>query len=449
MKEIVRKFLNSIYFIILINGLGLIFWYTKQPIYSYISYLLAFILVIIFNARRIVVVSLILNGLIGYRVVSTPEFEKLYKTNLIVFTTLTIICVAIVTYDLFFRRKVKLNLKNKIFLGWVVLAVGNLLSIVNATKNTLLMIVMGFLQIIAFLIIFIFIDHLKDETSDDYFSQSAIITGISITIQIFIHLLKEPDSYQALFYSLGWGNRNTISIMYMCLIPLVFYPYFKDQRKIYGIIFSGVFFVMTLLMLSRGAYLTIALLFIPFMVLSFRYINDKKKYIKDMLFTIIISISLAAAIIFGLDKQQYFYDHIASKIKNIFYSADRLKLIKIGFNVFKKYPIFGGGSFTGAYYLQVLNESHVATYHNYIIHALATTGLVGFGSFIYYLYSIFYNLRTRHKFNFCVFFVMLVLLIHGLFDNTFYNPLFMIFLSILLPMIKTKEEAQQLINEND
>ena len=44
---------------------------------------------------------------------------------------------------------------------------------------------------------------------------------------------------------------------------------------------------------------------------------------------------------------------------------------------------------------------------------------------------------------------MLVLLIHGLFDNTFYNPLFMIFLSILLPMIKTKEEAQQLINEND
>ena len=62
------------------------------------------------------------------------------------------------------------------------------------------------------------------------------------------------------------------------------------------------------------------------MVLSFRYINDKKKYIKDMLFTIIISISLAAAIIFGLDKQQYFYDHIASKIKNIFYSADRLEI---------------------------------------------------------------------------------------------------------------------------
>ena len=50
----------------------------------------------------------------------------------------------------------------------------------------------GLLTNYCLLIIFIFIDHLKDETSDDYFSQSAIITGISITIQIFIHLLKEP-----------------------------------------------------------------------------------------------------------------------------------------------------------------------------------------------------------------------------------------------------------------
>ena len=81
MKKQIAKFLNSIYFIILINILGLVFWYLQNPLYSYMMYLVSLILIILFDARRIVISTLLLNGLIAYRIVSTPEYQELYKNN--------------------------------------------------------------------------------------------------------------------------------------------------------------------------------------------------------------------------------------------------------------------------------------------------------------------------------------------------------------------------------
>lgn len=451
MKKQIAKFLNSIYFIILINILGLVFWYLQNPLYSYMMYLVSLILIILFDARRIVISTLLLNGLIAYRIVSTPEYQELYKNNFITFTTLTVLGVSVVVYDLFFRRKVKFSLKNPIIYGMLAVVLTNLLSIVNATRDTIQIIFVGFLQAGAFLLIFVFIDHLKDDDADNYFSTAGLITGISITLQILIHLLREPNDYRTLFFPLGWGNRNTISIMYMILVPLTFYPYFKDQKNIHNLISCGIFLSMTVLMLSRGAYLTMGLLIIPFLIMTYKRINDQRKYIIDLLKTVGIGLAFALIMVFGFKQHEFFYDHIVNKlIKEPFNPSGRIELFTIGIDVFKKYPLFGGGSFTGAYFLQTLNGRDVATYHNYIIHALATTGIVGLASFIFYLCTVFKNLDIKNQFNFCILFVMLNLLVHGLFDNTFYNALFMVFLSLLLPLIKPTETIfNQNLNEND
>lgn len=436
MKSKISSFLNSIYFIILINVITVVFWYLEQPIFAYIIYLFSFILIVLTNANRIVTVTLILNGLIGYRIVSTPEYNELYKSNLLIFLPIALVALSVAFYDFFYRRKEKFKYKNEIVYGLIGIIIANVLSIVNADHNTFWLICLGILQTISFLVVFVYFYNVKDEESVDYLSKSSLILGLSITAQIIIHILTKSNEYDFFYFPLGWGNRNTISIMYMAIIPLSFYLYFKNQKNIFSLFLVCVYLVMILIMISRGAYLTLTLLGLPFFFITYQRIDNKKRYLKDIGISVGIIVVFGILIIFGLGIQDVFYDHVIDKMLNgIFDLTGREEIYPIGYELFKKYPLFGSGSYTGAYFLRTLNDMSVGTYHNYLIHIIATTGLVGLVSFLYYLVTLFRKVLIDDKFNLCVLFIILNFLIHGLFDNTFFNPLFMIFLSLVLPLL--------------
>jgi O-antigen ligase len=101
--------------------------------------------------------------------------------------------------------------------------------------------------------------------------------------------------------------------------------------------------------------------------------------------------------------------------------------------VFKQYPLFGGGVYTSQFYISRVSES--VYYHNYLIQTLATIGIIGLAAFLYYLYQILRGVTRRHDYNIYVFFIVLNMMVHGLFDTTFYNPLVMVMFSCILPLL--------------
>lgn len=448
-KSKISSFLNSIYFIIFINIISIIFWYLEQPMYAYIIYLISFIFIILTDANRIVTITLIMNGLIGYRIVSTPEYNELYRNNLLVFLPIALIALSVAFYDFFYKRKEKFKYKNEIIYGLIGIVLANVLSLINADHNTIWLICLGILETISFLIIFLYFYNVKDENSIDYLSKTSLLLGLSITVQIIIHILTKSNDYDFFYFPLGWGNRNTISIMYMAIIPLTFYLYFKNQKNRYALFLVCVYLVMTLMMISRGAYLTLALLSLPFFIITYQRIDDKKKYLKDISLSMGIILVLVIVIIFSFSIEDVFYEHVINKILvGIFDLTGREEIYPIGYELFLRYPLFGAGSYTGAYFLRTLNDMGVGTYHNYLIHIVATTGLVGLVIFLYYLVAIFKKVLIDDKFNLCVLIIIFNFLIHGLFDNTFFNPLFMIFLSLVLPLLNEEGMMINILFDN-
>ncbi|MDD4389036.1 MAG: hypothetical protein PHV87_07515, partial [Bacilli bacterium] len=66
---------------------------------------------------------------------------------------------------------------------------------------------------------------------------------------------------------------------------------------------------------------------------------------------------------------------------------------------------------------------------------LATIGLVGLVAFLYYLYQILRASTKKGDYNTYVLFIVLNMMLHGLFDTTFYNPLVMVLFSLILPLL--------------
>src|SRR5690554_4054097 len=104
MKKIVQ-FINSIYFIILVNLLAIIFWYLKEPATAYIIYLVFCIIIILTKANRSVIASLILSAIITYRVEDESSLA-MHEVYAKIFIPLGIIAIVLFVVDII-RRKTR------------------------------------------------------------------------------------------------------------------------------------------------------------------------------------------------------------------------------------------------------------------------------------------------------------------------------------------------------
>jgi len=172
---------------------------------------------------------------------------------------------------------------------------------------------------------------------------------------------------------------------------------------------------------------------LPFFIVFFTDIKNKVAFTQKSLFLIsfVLIALLIIAIPTGLVKN--FFAILNSRGLSL---AGRELLYRIGFNVFLRYPLFGGGIYTSEYYLSLVSTS--VYYHNFIIQTLATIGVFGMIAFSYYLYQVFRQSLWKCSYNNYIFIIILGITVHGLFDTTFYNPIIMIILSIILPLMLEK-----------
>lgn len=437
----VRKFINSIYFIILINIITLICWYFETQYISYVFYTLFASIVILTNSNRYQIAGIILSAILSFQI-DPVDYLDTHRLYLRIMLPVGIVGITIFVYDII-KRKVKFK-HNLVMFTFIALIGANILSLINVSGKDLFFVsILGVLQLIGFFIIYFYFINSVSEDSKTTMSKIALITGLTITVQLLIHYTRLGGVSNKGDHDLTWAVSNTIAMFYGVLIPIGLYNYFIDQRKYYIILLSGFNFIMMLFMLSRGAYMTLGVIFIPSVILGFKIVEDKYKLFIHFMISGLVALGIFVIIghYLGL------IDSLINYLKNLdfFKSNGRKELITAGLELFRTYPIFGAGSYSGAYYLKGMK---LGTYHNYVIETAANTGILGLLAFSSYVLSILKKTFNKEKYNLSFLISFIYILIHGIVDNTFYNPIIMLFLSLALPLIEEHHEDLQGVNIN-
>lgn len=429
----IRKFIVSNYFLALVFILNVLFWWLKLGIIMMgISSAIA-IFIILFDLNRLPLIPLLLANIINYRIAKLEE-------NLWVLIVFAAILAPFIIYDLF---KTKPDFKDKIALSMVIFLGINIVSLINTNKNTFGLGLIGVAQVLLYLTLYLYISKMRTKDSFNYIAKNAAFMGTAIFLQMVIKLIMfEGLVITKETLDLGWGMANYVAMVMTVLIPLTVYLYVINQKNKHILLVVCAEFLIIVLTLSKGAFLAWGLAIVPIVIFSCMYAKDKKGILIDGASLLLI----LALSIFAISKIDFIWKEVTDYLFDMrergwFTDVNRMELYKKGFDVFKGNPIFGAGSYSSQYYLIIS-----INYHNYIIQSLATLGIVGLIGFGYYMYTIVKGTLVKHFFNVSVLFIIILLSIHGLVDTTWYNPLIMIIISVILPLMPQKS-ALSMIEE--
>ena len=428
-KELFKSYVDSDLYILTVMAAAVLNWKFHVMIIIFAVGLPLALLIFIFDINRIRFIPLILGVIISLQLEYIPGY-------VLPATISSVIVFPILVYDLY-RKKVVYN--NKIFVGMVFLLLAMIFSVVNAPNFTTPF--LGILMMFFYTFLFLYfynkgIENSLLEENRQYLARSFNYMVLAILCEVLLFMF-EINAFSDLgkFFMdkhimLGWAMTNYIAMILLMIIPLSYYLYSKNQEKFYLLIFVLIELILLLLMLSRGAYLAILIVIVPFIVKFGHDVKDKVLFTKISLLAVIIIlvITLSVFIPQGIVKSYFAaLDHRGLSL------SGRQILYQVGIQVFKRYPLFGGGVYTSEYYISLVAGS--VYYHNYLIQTLATIGLVGLVAFLYYLYQILRASTKKGDYNTYVLFIVLNMMLHGLFDTTFYNPLVMVLFSLILPLL--------------
>ncbi len=231
--------------------------------------------------------------------------------------------------------------------------------------------------------------------------------------------------------NVGWGLGNNIGGILAFFLPIHMYELFKS-KSIKTLILNALGFILVLITIilttSRGAYLGVLAFGILFIIGFIKYAPfDYKKYKKVLIrIGLLLLPLLVLVIIFGVDFMISFMQ------KSSFLNGREVDWVD-AWNYFLEHPIFGKSWYSDTWELDSFRS-----YHNTILHTLATMGIVGLLGFIYFQFNIVkLVIKNFHFESFVILSMFIVTHVHGLVDNTYYAPLHMIPLLILLGSLET------------
>ncbi|MGI6768409.1 MAG: O-antigen ligase family protein [Bacilli bacterium] len=421
--KLIRDFLNSKYFIILTYLVALVCWRFQTQIPAIIYSGMAIILIIIFDAKRIGLITIIFAGIINYR-------DTAYETN---FWPLLIVGGIVAPFTIYDLVRRKASFKDPIFIALALYLLANIISLINITKENLNYGLVGILQTLAFCFLYFYVQNTKEEGDYRRVAESAVYMLLTIALQVLIFLLTYEGEVLGKNIVLGWSASNSLAMVFMLLFPMTVFLY-VEKEKYYILPLIVVNIALVVLTLSKGAYLTLALLLIPLLVFVYKYVKDKRKLTKSLIIMFALAL-LAFGIIFSISGIR---EGIVKYLQQMsargwFNDQARIRIYKYGAEVFKEFPLFGSGSYTAKPYLIAYGYSpSLKHYHNFIIQNVATLGLFGLVTFGNFIVQIFRKIKGGNFYHLSVFFATLAMLIHGLVDNTWHNPVIFVIILIYL-----------------
>lgn len=434
--ERIRKFFNSYIFMIISFLFTIICWYLKNQNIAVIYYIICIAIIILTNANKTTISTIAFCAIINYR-------ETTFSSNSKIALLSTICLLPLFIYEVF---KNKPKYKDAIFLSLLAILITSGLSLFNTFEENINDALIGIFKLFVYVFIFYFCLINKKEEDYSYVSKSIVALGIAIIVELAIYAITySGGSLWNKDISIGWGISNSVSMLLLITIPITIYVYIENPKHIYLIVFIILEMLSILLMLCKGALLALIILVIPFAILLYFMIYGKRMRKIYLITMAIIFVGFVISIIYVYTNKEImegikkYFDGVVDR-GGLFRDESRMVIYETGFNIFKKYPLFGSGINTAVYYLELNGfDANLKHYHNFVIQVLATTGTFGFLSMVSFGFFALRKCFTKNCYNICCGFAFLALIIHGLVDNTFHNPIVMIVLLFMLSSLVSKD----------
>lgn len=235
--------------------------------------------------------------------------------------------------------------------------------------------------------------------------------------------------------SVGWGVGNNIAGLLAMLLPVNMYFLFISKfkkDKILHLATMVLSLIIIVLTTSRGAYLGVLAFMIIFLLAIILYAKiDYKKYKKELIIGGIILVIIAVPL--GI----YMFDFFKSFMSSNSILNGREEDWSDAIKYFLEYPVFGK-----SWYSDMWEDNSFRSYHNTILHTLATMGMFGLFALIYHHIGVIHLFIKNKGFETLVVSGMLIIThVHGMVDNTYYAPLHLLPLLILFIAIENKKTS--------
>jgi O-antigen ligase len=432
----IKKFFDSPYFMIFVYASTLGFWHLKSQVLGVVFTIVFALLLTAFRAKKVAYITLALGLLINYR-----DTNFAFNRDVVFAAVGVLFPFALISFI-----RTKFNFKDLILIAFFIYLGTNILSLITIAPGLLDDGIYGVMQTVAFLYVYMFFHNRKQPGDQEYIAKTYTLFGLTIFLEFLFFIF----SFQGTFpwnkaIELGWGVTNSIAMVLLIVFPIIIYNLLLHPKHIY--ITALVVALTTLLVLTmcKAAYIAFAILIIPFFIYTLftRKTKEQKKY---FWISIISSFLLSVVAFFIAYSSAELVEGFKTYILQMdsrgwFNDAARIEIYQYAWDLFKQNPLFGTGSFTAGYYLtQGLNAPLLKHFHNFIMQMLATVGSIGFLAFSFLIIAIIKKAFSKSIFNICVLFAVMAMVIHGLMDNTFHNPLIMFNIVILVAFLEEAPE---------
>ncbi|MDZ4196141.1 MAG: O-antigen ligase family protein [Candidatus Izemoplasmatales bacterium] len=267
-----------------------------------------------------------------------------------------------------------------------------------------------------------------------YLMTMFLLMGIVVSVEVFIYYLRVDDVLFAIenkLIHLGWGVSNYVATYLIMFIPASFY--FAKTSKYYPPwVLLIVFQIVALAFTASRAGMIAFLLILPFLLVFLLY---DKVWTKT-----VINLLLLVAFGYGI----YFLNQVAFEtlyLRLIDRGLDDTGRVEIwiqAWEMFLKHPLFGGGIF--AKY-----DTVYRMYHNTVLHVMASMGIVGTIGLLHQLYTQFAVVIKRWSKDRIIFVIaMLGAHAHGMVDNIYIMPQFMVILMVIVAVFENANKVETL-----
>ena len=217
----------------------------------------------------------------------------------------------------------------------------------------------------------------KDINAHDYFMRIVLCAGLVPVFELYLcAVLKINAVNETLNYdNFGWGDKNFIGYILLIIIPTA--CYFITRSKNILPSFALLFFLIFSTIFSRcdGAIGILVLSSPVLCFFTYKHLNKTNKNLFLCLSLLVLTIGGGIAVYKAFTEPSFlryaYRRFLETDIRDFLYIT--------AFNVFKEFPIFGGGVFLPA--MKVYKN--LVNYHSSFFHVIATTGILGLFAYVY------------------------------------------------------------------
>jgi len=264
-----------------------------------------------------------------------------------------------------------------------------------------------------------------------YLIKLLFILGILISLQVLLFYLGVEDVRAALeqkTLNLGWGISNYVATYLIMFIPTTLY--YARTSKWSPVLLLLAFFETAMLMFtgSRGGMVAFAVM-VPFY--AFFLLFKSSSWRNNLIYIGLI----LEAVLFIIYINYDFVSSVFFRFENLLFDdTGRFDIYQNAIAIFKEHPLFGGGLFAR------VGDKDYTMFHNTIFDTLATMGIIGGVGLGFQLFQQFkITLGKREVVNFLMALALLGANVHGMVDNIYYMPQFMVLMIVIVTNFENRQ----------